>query len=1188
MIRFHTLKALCVAAAITGTCVASLADRIVPGRNYVITGSTGLVMDSQESYSPGAGIMLSKPVKDKESQVWQFVKVSEGVYCIVSPLSSFAVDNSNAPRPGTRAIQWTLDPQNANQLWHVTLNPDGTYTFAGTGNGLCLSSTDAPQFGEPLIQVAASASSPFQRWTVEASGLSVKPEPARTRSNNDWENQAVIGINKEPASATFIPFADMAEMKADPTYARPWLRTASTRYMLLNGEWKFHWVKSPDERPRDFYKPAYNVDGWDNIPVPSNWEMQGYGTPIYTNITYPFRNNPPFIQGQRGYTVEKEPNAVGSYRRDFTLPAGWSDKEVYITFEGCYSAMYLWINGKKVGYSQGPTTDARFDITKYVRPGNNTVAVEVYRWSDGSYLEDQDMFRMSGIYRDVYLTASPRTHIRDLHLTSELSPRYDRAFLDVKARVSNRGNAAGSAAVRVTLSDADGRTLRSVTSRTVPVAKGREETVDARLSIRDPRLWSVEAPNLYTVDIELLDKDGNVTEATSQKYGFRNIEIKDNKVYVNGMLTLFKGANHHDTHPRLGKAVPVETMIQDILMFKRNNLNTIRTSHYPKAPKMYALFDYYGLYVMDEADQECHGNHSLTDNPSWREAFVDRAVRMVERDKNHPSVVFWSLGNESGGGCNAVAEYEAVRNIDASRPIHYEGLNEIADMDSRMYPSVESMIESDRNGNQKPFFLCEYNHAMGNSIGNLDSYWDYIAGRSERMIGGCIWDWVDQALNQPGEPDHHYYYGGSFGDAPNDNDFCCNGIVTADRQVTPKLLEVKNVYQYLRFRLNDPNSVSIQNDYTVHNLTDFNLRYRIMENGRCIRTETFGLPDCKPTENRTVSIPMERYMTDPDAEYFIDLEVLAKEASLWAEAGHVVASAQLPLKGGFVAGKIHADGRIGMEDTDGKVLLNGDGWNIAFDKATGRLENLCYGGKEMIDRGSGPAFYGYRTNNNEPRNFHEYDYRLDDFSCHLDSLAGTAVVSTRLSATAGEVEVPYEVTYTVYADGTMDVDAAYTTPAEGSLPRLGLRSMLDDSLEHIEWYGRGPIENYPDRHAAAFVGRYKSTVDAMKENYVRPQSMGTRTDTRWLTLADNDGRGIRIEALRGNFDFTALHYTDEGLWNLKYVHEVEQARCPATVLNIDCATRGLGSASCGPGPLAEYQLKPSATYSHTFRISPLR
>lgn len=1182
------MKSLCFAVALACSAATLHADRIMPGRNYVIKGSKGLVMDSQESYSPGAGIFLAKAVDGKESQVWQFVEIKKDVYCIISPLSSFAIDNSNAPRPGTRAIQWTLDRANSNQQWRVTENADGSYTFSGLSNGLCLSSTDAPQFGEPLIQVTASASAPSQRWTVEPSNLSVKPEPAKTKSSNDWENQSIIGINKEAAFATFIPFASMTEMKADPTYSHPWLPTASSRYMLLNGTWKFHWVKAPEERPRYFYRPGYDASAWHNITVPSNWEMLGYGTPIYTNITYPFRNNPPFIQGQRGYTVEKEPNAVGSYLRDFTLPAGWNDKEIYITFEGCYSAMFLWINGRKVGYSQGPTTDARFDITKYVREGNNTVAVEVYRWSDGSYLEDQDMFRMSGIYRDVYLTASPKTHLRDIHLTSTLSPRYDRAILNVAAGVSNRGSSACAAAMRVTLSDTAGRKLRCITSQPVSVAKGGETVLDARLSLRDPLLWSAEFPNLYTVDIELLDADGNVTEATTQKYGFRNIEIKDNKVYVNGMLTLFKGANHHDTHPRYGKAVPVETMIEDILLFKRHNLNTLRTSHYPKSPKMYALFDYYGLYVMDEADQECHGNHSLTDNPAWRDAFVDRAVRMVERDKNHPSVVFWSLGNESGGGCNAVAEYEAVRKIDASRPIHYEGMNDIADMDSRMYPSVESMTDTDRNGNQKPFFLCEYNHAMGNSIGNLDRYWDYIANNSKRMIGGCIWDWVDQALNKPGEPDNHYYYGGSFGDTPNDNDFCCNGIVTADRQITPKLLEVKNVYQYIRFRLNDLNSVSIQNDYTVHNLTDFNLRYTIHKNGLPLRTETFGLPDCKPTENRTVAIPMERYLTDTDAEYFVNLEVLTKKASLWAEAGLVVASAQLPLQGKHIPEPVAATGIINADSTANCISLNGEGWEIVFDKTTGQMNSLKYSGKEMIDKGEGPVFYSYRTNNNEPRDYHKYTFSLDSFSCRLDPDARKAVVSTRILAASGKDKIPYEVIYTIYPDGAVDVSSSYATPAETPLPRLGLRTMLDKSLEHIRWYGRGPMENYPDRRSAAFVGLYKSTVDSMKENYVRPQSMGTRTDTRWLALTDSSGKGLKITALDASFDFTALHYRDEDLWEQKYIHDMEKARCQATVLNIDCATRGLGSASCGPGPLPEYCLAPSTTYFHSFRISPLR
>ena len=1181
------MKFKAIIVAIGLATLSTHAAPINPNNNYVIKGSTGLVLDNLESYSPDSKICLSKPVKNKESQVWQLIPVKDDIYCIVSPLSTFAIDNNGNPSDGSNVIQWSLDTRNSNQYWRVTENNDGTYTFTGVNAGLNLSSTDAPQFGEPLIQKAANASSKSQKWTLEKSNVKVRVEPAKTKSDNDWENQHVFAINKEPGFSTFIPFSSLNEMKSDPYYARPWERTSSSRYMLLNGNWKFNWVKSPDERPKDFYKPSYDVAGWDEIPVPSNWEMHGYGTPIYTNITYPFRNNPPFIQGQRGYTVEKEPNAVGSYRRDFTLPAGWNDKEVFITFEGCYSAMYVWVNGKKVGYSQGSTNDARFNITKYVKPGSNTLAVEVYRWSDGSYLEDQDMFRLSGIHRDVYLTASPKTHLRDLHLTSKLSPRYDRAILNVAAAVRNDGNVSGTVKLRASVVDNNGKTLRTFESAPATLGKGSECKLTSKCSLRDPLLWSAEFPNLYTVDIELLDGNGNVLEATSQKYGFRNIEIKNNKVYINGMLTMFKGANHHDTHPRLGKAVPVETMIQDILLFKRHNLNTIRTSHYPKDPKMYALFDYYGLYVMDEADQECHGNSSLTDNPSWKEAFVDRAVRMVERDKNHPSVIFWSLGNESGGGCNAVAEYEAVKAIDPSRPIHYEGMNSIADMDSRMYPSLESMEEMDKNGNAKPFFLCEYNHAMGNSIGNLDQYWDYIINKSDRMIGGCIWDWVDQALNKPGEPDTNYYFGGSFGDAPNDNDFCCNGIITADRAITPKLLEVKNVYQYIRFRLNDPNSVSLQNDYTVHNLTDFNLKYEIQKNGETIKTEFFGLPDCKPTENRTILIPMEKYLTDPTAEYFINLEVSTKNATSWADAGHVVASAQLPLKGSFTPVAVSADGKISSKDENGAVRFSGDGWNISFNKENGTLQSLNYEGSEMIHDGNGLQFYGYRTINNEPRDFKEHSFDLKDLSWEVNDGGNKATVSADLVATVGDTSVPHKVVYTIYPDGTIDVNATFSTPEKFEMPRLGLRGMFNKSLERLEWFGRGPIENYPDRKAAAFVGKYSSTIENMRENYVRSQSMGTRTDTRWMTLSDNNGKGIKISALGDHFDFTALHFTDEEIWSAKYGHDLDKVRRPETVLNIDCATRGLGSASCGPGPRPEFKLVSYTTYNYSFRISPL-
>ncbi len=1162
---------------------------IKPGQNYVLKNASGLVIDNQESYSPGAGLILSKPDAGKVSQVWQFVPVEKDVYCIVAPISELAIDNNNGPKPGEKVVQWNFSSSNGNQHWKVRENSDGTYSITGVSAGLALSTSDAPQFGEPLVQHTPDAASKSQKWTLEKSDLKAKFEAPKTSSTNDWENERIFSINKEPGAATFIPFASVDEMKADPSYAHPWERTASSRHMLLNGKWKFHWVKAPEERPMNFYKPSFDVSGWDEIPVPLNWEMMGYGTPIYTNITYPFRNNPPFIQGQRGYTINDEPNAVGSYRRDFTLPKSWNDKEVFLTFEGCYSAMYVWVNGKKVGYSQGANNDARFDITKYVKPGKNTLAVEVYRWSDGSYLEDQDMFRMSGLHRDVYLTATPKTHLRDLYLTSKLSPNYDKAELSIAATVRNDGKKVAPVSVRTSLIDANGKTLATVTSQPSLVKNGKELEINNGLALETPLLWSAEEPNLYTVDIELLDADGNILEATTQKYGFRNIEIKNNKVYINGMLTMFKGANHHDTHPQLGRVMPVETMLEDVLLYKRHNLNTIRTSHYPKSPKMYALFDHYGIYVMDEADVECHGNYSLSNNPSWKDAYVDRAVRMVQRDKNHPSIIFWSLGNESGEGCNIEAEYEAVKAIDPTRPIHYEGMNSVADMDSRMYPSLESMAQMDRNGAQKPFFLCEYNHAMGNSIGNLDQYWDYIQNHSERMIGGCIWDWVDQGINKPGEPNINYYFGGSFGDTPNDRDFCCNGIITPDRAITPKLLEVKAVHQYIRFRQDKPDSIVLQNDYTVHNLSDFKLRYNIQKNGEVVAENEIALPDCKPSMNCEVAVPMQTFVTDPTAEYFINLYVVTTKDYNWANAGHVVASSQLPIGGKHTAAAVVAEGKIDVENHVGNVIFSGDGWRIAFNKETGVLTSLDYNGKEIIHAEEGPVFYGYRSISNEPKNFEKHTYALENFSYDVAKDGDKVMVSTESVTTVGKTSVPQKIDYTIYADGSIDVNASFSTPSDFALPRIGLRCMLDTSLENIEWFGRGPIENYPDRKAAAFVGKYATTVNAMRENYVRSQSMGTRTDTRWLTLADGrNGGGVKISALGDDyFDFTALHFTDEDLWQAKYGHELGRVQRPETVLNIDCATRGLGSASCGPGPRPEFILKHDSTYTCAFRISPL-
>ena len=617
------------------------AQNIDTEKSYEIQTVNGLVLDNLGSFYNDAGIILSKRNAGNTGQVWKFIRIENNVYNIVNANSLLSLDNGNGNEMRT-VIQWTTSNENPNQLWEAKRLPNGRYTFTCKASGMNLGLRDAAQFGEPVWQVATDESKETQQWVLVKSNVKVDNVIApKTSSKNDWENPHIFAINKEKGHSTYIPFANVDEMKSDPAYRKPWLRTKSSRYMLLNGKWKFHWAKQPEVRPVNFFKSNYNVSEWDEIDVPSNWEMKGYGTPIYTNAAYPFLNNPPFIQPQGGFTVINEPNAVGSYRREFTLPDSWKDKQIYIHFDGVYSAMYVWVNGKKVGYSQGANNDAQFDITKYVSKGKNNVSVEVYRWSDGSYLEDQDMFRLSGIHRDVYLVAAPKTHLRDMYLTSEFNGDLSQATLNVRTNIKNDGKSAANASARLTLLDAEGKEVGKANIPVAKIAAGKENTGNAKITLNNANLWSAEKPYLYTLNFELLDANGNVLEATTQQHGFRKIELRKNKLYVNGILTYVKGADRHDIHPKYGKAIPVESMIEDILLFKRHNMNIVRTSHYPNDPKMYALYDYYGLYVMDEADQECHGNHSITKNAEWTDAYVDRAVRMVERDKNHPSVIFW-------------------------------------------------------------------------------------------------------------------------------------------------------------------------------------------------------------------------------------------------------------------------------------------------------------------------------------------------------------------------------------------------------------------------------------------------------------------------------------------------------------------------------------------------------------------
>lgn len=1171
--------------------VTVAAQSIDAQQGYQICTSNGLALELHEGQDADPKVILSKRDETKETQVWNiFPSEIKGRYYIASPLLQLSIGNGGKGQNECPIVLWQTIHENGLQEWVLTELIDGTYTFLSPWTEFYLGfKSDAE--GDFAFHVKADTPLKNRQWKLVKSDLKVLPLSKKTQSKNDWENEQIFARNKEKGRATFIPFANLQEMQSDASYATPWKRTSSSRYLLLNGNWKFNWAKQPSERPENFYKTNYDVSGWDEIPVPSNWEMQGYGTPIYTNQIYPFRNNPPFIQGKEGYTVLEEPNATGSYRRDFTLPADWKDKEVFIHFDGIYSAAYVWINGKRVGYTQGANNDAEFRITPYVKSGKNILAVEVYRWCDGSYLEDQDMFRLSGIHRDVYLIATPKVRLRDIHLTSSIADNLDKAELNVKADIHNYGKEVQGVALRVTLLNPQGESIHSLVMPIDGMADGKEITCHGKAAISNPLLWSAETPYLYTVNFELMGSRGNILEATTQKYGFRKIEIRDKKVYVNNALVLFKGVNRHDIHPQYGKAVPVESMIQDILLFKRFNINTVRTSHYPNDPKMYALYDYYGIYVMDEADIECHANALLSYDKSWEPAFVDRVVRMVERDKNHPSVIFWSLGNESGAGDNFKACYQEAKKIDG-RIIHYAGKNDVADMDSRLYPPIESMIEQDKEPRNKPYFLCEYAHAMGNAIGNLEEYWNYIEYHSQRLIGGCIWDWVDQGINMQGKPSDHYYVGGSFGDRPNDNDFCCNGIVTPDRNETPKLWEVKKVYQYITLTLTGKNTINIHNRYAFLNLRDFELYYSILKDGVAIHAETIELPDTKSNGHCEVMLPYSGYLTN-DAEYFLNLEIRLKNDCIWANAGHVVATEQLALQKSSLSGLqpiamncTTNKERLRAVDSDWPYLhIRNDKVEISFNRQEGKLIALRQKGKNIIHMQEGWSLNTFRSINNDWRNWQEAKREVKrlDWSVAGDKLS--AVVTIELVETYGEVQVPYSLTYTVYCNGVVDVNASFKTTDNFNLPRLSLQAFFNPALEIIEWYGRGPIENYQDRKNAAYIGCYNSTVTDMQEQYVRAQSMGERCDARWLTLTDEKGEGIKISAT-DTFDFSALHYTDKDLQDVKFGHDLADIRRAEIVLNLDCIQRGLGNASCGPGPRPQYEIQRNTVYQYSFRISP--
>ncbi len=1035
--------------------------------------------------------------------------------------------------------------------------------------------------------------------------------------DHDWENEQIIGINKDLPRATGLSFDDTKSaieaytMKKAKDALKKW--EDSPYHQSLNGLWKFHWVKSPDERPVDFYKNDYDVSGWDEIPVPSNWEIQGYGTPIYTNVNYPHPRQPPIIMGRvrDNFTAAKEPNPVGSYRTEFILPPDWIGRKVFIHFEGVASAFYLWINGQKVGYSQGSRTPAEFEINKYLKSGPNRVAVEVYRWSDGSYLEDQDFWRLSGIFRDVYLFSTPAVQLRDMFVLSDLDDAYKDAEVSITGSVRNLSGQSAQRCVSATLVDPKGRKTSLGQSELVTVQAGQEVDIPLEAPVADPLKWTSETPSLYIVVLELKDESGETTEVKACRFGFRKIELKDQQFFVNGVSVLLKGVNRHEHDPDRGHALELGSMIKDIELMKANNVNTVRTCHYPDHPVWYDLCDLYGIYVVDEANVESHGmgygRDTLAAVPSWEKAHVDREIRMVERDKNHPSVVIWSMGNEAGGGSNFMAAREAILALDTSRPIHYERMNSAADMDSVMYPSVEGLIAQGQSDSPKPFFVCEYAHAMGNAMGNLQEYWDAIESHP-RLIGACVWDWVDQGLRKytgqttpDGVKEWFFAYGGDYNDVPNDNNFCCNGIVDPDRNVTAKLMEVKRVYQYVDFAIEDVKAGSITvrltNKYFFTDLNQFDLQGQLLEDGRVVRKGRLSIHSIAPGESTSVKLALSEPRLEPGAEYLLNIELKELHRQLYAKAGHVVASEQLKVPYDVPeAPSIDMQKLAALELTENTEAMTVEGKDIkaVFNRATGTLSSLVFDGIEILSEGHGPRLNLYRApvdNDNWLRRDMERA-GLWDLAYEVKSLSAEqlkpGMVRVRCEVDcAGQNDngAIHTATFTFFGNEAIDVSNQVTPYGTLSVwPKVGVAMVLPKSLDNLTWLGRGPQESYVDRKRSADVGLYKGKVADQYERYVRPQENGNKTDVRWAALTDRKNKGLFITT-DGTYSISAHPNTALDYHYARHIHKVIPR--DEVYLTIDAAHMGLGGASCGPRPMQKYTLRAEPMrFSYSLRPCP--
>lgn len=1033
--------------------------------------------------------------------------------------------------------------------------------------------------------------------------------------NPEWENPEIFQINREKPTASFYRYENATTSLANESWNN------SPFYKSLNGTWDFYYADSVTARPTDFYKDGFSLKGWNTIEVPSNWELKGYGIPFYTNIIYMFPANPPFIP--------HDTNNNGSYKREFEVPETWNGKDIYLHFEGVSGAMYVWVNGVKVGYNEDSKTPAEFKINDFVKKGKNTVAVQVLRWHDGSYLEDQDFWRITGIERDVYIYATNKVTVKDFRVTSDLENDYKDGVFNLSIQIDNSSNGNSNNIASIKLLDAE-KTVYSDT-KTVAVKKG-STTLNFNTKLPNVKTWNAETPNLYTLLIELKDKKGNVTESTSIKVGFRNVAIKNNQFLVNGKPVLIKGINIHDHSETEGHVISEALTMKDLELMKQNNINAIRCCHFPKNAHFYRLCDKYGFYVIDEANIEVHGmgttNQGLDGNKAkqavhpaylsqWSAAFLDRTIKMFERDKNHPSIVTWSLGNEAGNGINFQTTYKWLKDHDTTRPTQYEGATGAnnTDIQAPMYWPIEKMIDYVKNKQTRPLIQCEYSHSMGNSTGNFQDYWDVIE-KYPTMQGGFIWDWVDQGILTQNEAGEKFWgYGGDFGgfNYQNDENFCSNGIIAPDRTPHPALFEVKKVYQYIKFKAADlkEGEISIKNIYDFTNLNQFQFSYKLMENGIEIASGDLPSLDIASYETKKVKINFSKIQFQ-NAEYHLNVYALNKTATDLMPFNHIVAYEQFQLPNEKTAiVKPEVKGIISVIQKNATTLISNTNFKIEFDNSKGTLNSLDYGNGNILLKGIEPNFWRATTDNDfgakTPKSLakwkqatknqvlKEVKFLKDSKEIEIKSdkkIKDEITIQTTFDLPAVEGQIV--VSYTINALGEITVSNQLENIKTDlpHLPRFGNNFIIKNEYQTVNWFGRGPHENYQDRKTSALVAKYSASVSDLYFSYIRPQENGYKTDVRWVTFTNNNGKGVRIERPE-LLSFSAHHqYNDDFDDGEKKMqrHSTDIKKRDLVNINIDYGQTGVGGDnSWSPNAIAHKEYRVNAgNLKYTYKIIPIQ